>query len=497
MQNITLFQFFHWYYPDDGSLWKHCAEQAAYLKKLGVTYVWLPPATKSANGMHEPGYAVYDLFDLGEFDQKGSIPTKYGTKNDFINCIKVLHEEGVKVLADVVLNHKTGADEKELVKAKEVDSNDRTKLSEREEAVEAYTKFTFPGRKGKYSNFIWDWHCFTGFSNTSNEGTKIYSILNEYGQDWEEVIDNEFGNYDYLMGSDIEFRNEHVREELKYWGRWFLETTGVDGFRLDAVKHISPRFMKEWVNHMKGTKDNLFFLAEYVTGDVNKLIAWYHAVDDQVQLFDVVLHDNLYKASLEEKYDLRKILDNTLISHLPHRAISFVDSHDTQPGQLLSSFVEFWFKPLANAIILLREQGIPCIFYPGIYGATYHEEIDGENVKVELAPVPALREMMMVRHHLAYGQQRDYFDHPNVVGWTRAGTAENKHSGCAVLISNGEDGSKKMEMGEGHARADFVDITGNFGEKITTDEKGLADFKVRSRSVSVWVRSEIAEMIKA
>lgn len=498
MNNITLFQFFHWYYPSDCSLWKFCAEQAPFLKKLGVSYVWLPPATKSANGRYEPGYAVYDLFDLGEFDQKGSVPTKYGTKDEYINCVNALHKEGIKVLADAVLNHKMGADEKELVRAREVDPQDRTKISEQEEALDAFTKFTFPARQGKYSQFVWDWRCFTGFSVGSNEGTKIYSIVNEYGHDWEELLDTEFGNFDYLMGSDIEFRNEHVRAELKWWGKWFMETTGVDGFRLDAVKHINHHFMKEWIDFVKQESDkDLFILAEYLTGSTDMLVKWNNEMGNQCQMFDMALHSNFYEASLQqENYDLRKIFDNSLLQRMPERTVTFVDSHDSQPFQAMESFVEYWFKPLANAIILLREQGIPCIFYPSLYGAQYEEERDGQSALVDLAGVMGLREMMMVRHHLAYGQQRDYFDHGSVVGWTRAGVKERKNSGCAVVLSNGDDGFKRMEMGPDHAKASFVDILGKHSETITTDEHGWADFTVKSKSASVWVRSEAVELIK-
>lgn len=497
MDNITLFQFFHWYYPDDCSLWNYCAEQAPFLKKLGVTHAWLPPATKSANGKHEPGYATYDLFDLGEFDQKGSIPTKYGTKDEYIKCVEALHRQGIKVLADAVLNHKIGADDKELVHVKEVDIHDRNKISDREEAIEAYTRFTFPARKGKYSQFIWDWRCFSGVSVITNEGTRIYSIINEYGEGWEEVIDPEFGNPDYLMGSDIEFRNEHVREELKYWGRWFMETTKVDGFRMDAVKHMSYRFLKEWIQHMRETNKDLFFLAEYLTGNVDLLEKWNQVVAEECQLFDIPLHHNFYEASMQrEHYDLTKIFDNTFLQRKPERSITFVDSHDTQPFQALQSFVEYWFKPLANAIVLLREQGIPCIFFPCLYGATYEEEKDGETYKVEIASVPALREMMMVRHHLAYGGQHDYFDHANVVGWTRLGAEDKQYSGCAILMSNGAEGFKKMDLGKTHAKKNFIDITGNRPEKITTDDNGAAEFKVNGSSVSVWVREEAKEMIQ-
>ena len=111
MNNLTLFQFFHWYYSPSGNLWNHAVDKAAHLGKLGVTHVWLPPAYKSAKGLDEPGYSVYDLYDLGEFDQKGTVRTRYGTKDEYLQCIQSFHDQNISVLADIVLNHKHGADE--------------------------------------------------------------------------------------------------------------------------------------------------------------------------------------------------------------------------------------------------------------------------------------------------------------------------------------------------------------------------------------------------
>jgi alpha-amylase len=48
-----------------------------------VLRVWLPPAYKGVGGGNEVGYGVYDLFDLGEFDQKGSVLIKYGTRDEY------------------------------------------------------------------------------------------------------------------------------------------------------------------------------------------------------------------------------------------------------------------------------------------------------------------------------------------------------------------------------------------------------------------------------
>ena len=254
MTNPTMLQFFHWYYPSDGSLWNHCAREAARLAELGITHVWLPPAYKSAWGTEEPGYAVYDLFDLGEFDQRGTTRTKYGTKDEYLNCIKELHKHGIQVLADVVFNHKTGADETELVKVQEVVYHNRTEGIGDPVDLDTYTKFTFPGRAGKYSSYIWDHTSFTGISQED----RIYRILNGHGDNWDDVPENEYGNFDFLMGADIEFRNPHVREELKWWGRWYVETTGVDGFRLDAVKHMTPEFRQRMVGSSPGSFQKRF-----------------------------------------------------------------------------------------------------------------------------------------------------------------------------------------------------------------------------------------------
>src|SRR5580704_11475076 len=242
MQNGTILQYFHWYYPADGSLWRRLAEESGRLAEMGFTAIWFPPAAKGTNGGWSVGYDIYDLYDLGEFDQKGSVRTKYGTKQEFLDAIKAIHAAGMQVYVDIVLNHLAGADEAEVIKGRKVDPEDRTKFISEPMEISAYTKFTYPGRKGRYSSFVWDYHCFTGVDyDDKTREMAIYSIQNDYGEGWEEVIDDEKGNYDYLMYDDIEFRNPYVREELKKWGEWYWKQTGFDGVRLDAVKHISRR----------------------------------------------------------------------------------------------------------------------------------------------------------------------------------------------------------------------------------------------------------------
>ena len=82
--NGLLVQYFTANTTDSQNLWKKAAEDAAVLKKMGATAVWFPPATKGAQGKEDMGYAPYDLYDLGEFDQKGSVGTRYGTKDEYL-----------------------------------------------------------------------------------------------------------------------------------------------------------------------------------------------------------------------------------------------------------------------------------------------------------------------------------------------------------------------------------------------------------------------------
>jgi len=495
MQNGTILQFFHWYYPHDGSLWKKLKEEAPRLAEMGFTAIWLPPAAKGTNGTYSIGYDIYDLYDLGEFNQKGSVRTKYGTKKELLDAIGAVHKAGMQVYVDIVMNHMAGADEPELIKVRKVDPEDRTKFISEPFDIEAYTKFTFPGRKGKYSPFIWDYRCFSGvdFDNKTKE-MAIYSILNDYGDGWEDVVDDEKGNYDYLMYDDIEFRNPSVREEVKRWGDWYYKQTGFDGVRLDAVKHISPAYLNEWLDHMRQmTGKHFFAVGEYwAPGNLPLLLKYIEATGGRMSLFDASLHHNIQDASQKGKdFDLTTIFHDTLVAAKPELAVTVVGNHDTQPLQSLEAPVEHWFKPLAHALLLLRENGYPCVFYTDLYSATYKDKgHDGNEYEIFLPACEHIEQLMQARKKFAYGPQHDYLDHGNCIGWTREGDAEHQGSGCAVLMSNGEDGFKTMEVGKAHAGKTFVDYLGKQPGKVTIDEEGKGEFQVKGGSVAVWLEEQ-------
>ncbi len=123
--NGVMMQYFHWYIPDDGSLWDQVAARAEELSAAGITALWLPPAYKGIGGGSDVGYGVYDMYDLGEFDQKGSVRTKYGTRAQYLSAMAVLKAAGIQVYADTVFNHRMGADQAELCSATPYPRGDR------------------------------------------------------------------------------------------------------------------------------------------------------------------------------------------------------------------------------------------------------------------------------------------------------------------------------------------------------------------------------------
>ena len=479
--NGIMMQYFEWELPADQSLWTKLKADATKLKNAGVTALWLPPAYKNVNGATDTGYSVYDLYDLGEFDQKGSVPTKYGTKDEYLEAIKAVHSKGINVYADVVLNHKIGADEVEKVTAEEFNANSRNQMISDEKVIGAWTKFTFPGRKGKYSDFTWNWNHFDGIDWDQDRAK--HSIFRFKGKEWDKSVDKDLGNYDYLMGADIDFDNYDVREELVRWGKWYTEFADLDGFRLDAVKHINKYFYKDWFRQIKESTDKeLFAVGEYWHWDVNLLQDYINSNEGEINLFDVPLHFNFHNCSKAHgNYDLRTILNGSLVSVNPTKAVTFVDNHDSQPGQSLESWVEDWFKPMAYAITLLRQEGYPCVFYGDYNG------IPAKKVK---AKKKELDKLMKLRKNKAYGAQHDYFDDPNCIGWTREGDEEHKDSGLAVVISDGTGGTKHMYIGKQFAGCHFADAMGNAKYNIKIDDEGFGDFYVNRSAVAVWVRKE-------
>lgn len=479
--NGIMFQAFEWHNPDDGQHYQRLIDMAPGLAANGVTAIWLPPAYK-AQGANDTGYAVYDLYDLGEFDQKGSVRTKYGERDALLECIKVYQRHGIQVYMDVVLNHRSGADEKEVVMAEKMKPDDRSQALSESYEIEAWTHFNFPGRGDQYSSLKLHWYHFTGSDyDARNDEEGVFRFIGE-NKYWATDVSAEHGNYDFLLGVDVDLSHPEIREDIFHWVDWFIETTGADGFRLDAVKHMSSTFVRDLVEHIRSKHEHFFFVAEYWDADQRQLDDYLDDTDMLLTVFDVSLHFNLHQASIEaESFDLRSIFDGSSVQSDPLHTVTFVDNHDSQPGQSLESRVEDWFKPQAYALILLREAGYPSVFY-GDYCGT------GDGSLPAIGAI--LDKLMALRRIYARGEQEEYFTEKNCIGWLRY--SEDSDTSMAVILSNGAASHIRMFVGKSAAGETYADYLGNLEDKIVVDDEGWADFPVAERSLSCWLRDNMS-----
>jgi alpha-amylase len=132
------------------------------------------------------------------------------------------------------------------------------------------------------------------------------------------------------------------------WGEWIGTELAISGMRIDAAKHYSASFQKEFVTHLRNTVGADYFLVgEYWRGEVGLLLEYLKLMDYEVSLFDVPLLGRFAAISKMAGGDLRKIFKGTLVEQMPSHAVvrcntswkclplihfhrqTFVGNHDT------------------------------------------------------------------------------------------------------------------------------------------------------------------------
>ena len=118
-QDDVMMQAFYWDVPVDntnlnGTWWDNLNNKASTLSSAGITGIWVPSAAKGNFGIWDMGYGIYDPYDMGNYNQKGTTETRFGSRSELESMISAMHNNNVEVYMDVVLNHLyTGDDDDE------------------------------------------------------------------------------------------------------------------------------------------------------------------------------------------------------------------------------------------------------------------------------------------------------------------------------------------------------------------------------------------------
>jgi alpha-amylase len=450
--NQTMYQAFYW--NMDGGLWTQLQSQATDFAEIGITSMWLPPATKAWGGEDgadgSVGYDVHDFWDLGEFYQNGSVGTKYGTKADLEGAISALHSEGIKAYTDTVFNHRMGADGTDNVDGKEV-----------------WTNYTLDGRDKYYNsdNYPYLYHDFDWNYNVFDSANgDLFSF-----KSWD-VED------DYLMGADVDYQHTWVVDEMKAWGQWIINDVNFDGFRLDAVKHVRNEFVGNWLDDVQSnTSKDVFAVGEAWIENTSDLEGYLDQVgNSDLRVFDFPLRNSFVELSSGDKDLGAWGAWNGLVHERPSQAVTFVDNHDTcREGNPYGKPQVVNFKNQAYAYMLMRENGVPTV-----YARDY----------TEFNMSSTLDKMVKARRYFAYGAGHEVSNNSHdVYSYVREGLADVAGDGLVMMISDGTSGNTATKnINSRQPNTTFYDFTGNVSGTVTTDANGYGDFSVNKSESNGW-----------
>jgi alpha-amylase len=334
----VMMQAFYWDCPKleqkEFGWWRYLTDKVSSLAHTGFTALWLPPACKAANlGGVSMGYDPYDYYDLGDIDQKGGVPTWFGTRAELEALIETIHSKDMQAYADMVLNHTNGAD------AEEVNLFD---------GVKRWTKYE-PG-SGKFKR---DWRCY-------------------HPSYFERIDDQVFEGM-----SDLCHRNPYVYNELMEYARWLIEDIGFDGLRYDFVKGYGTWIITAILERLytRNGKVNFspFGVGEYWDSD-KEIAQWLQQTNifsnNPVTAFDFPLRGRLKDLCQTYGFSMKTLaLPGTLLTDgLAEWAVTFVENHDIIRTDPITND-----KMLAYAYILTHE-GYPCVFWQDYYNGGLAEE---------------------------------------------------------------------------------------------------------------------------
>ena len=381
---------------------------------LGITGIWLMPINPS------PSYHGYDVMDYFAVNEE------YGTMEDFQNLLDEAHQRGIKVIIDMVLNHTS---------------------SHHPWFQEASTNSDSPYR----DYYIWE--------------DPAPSFDSPWGTDvWYRIDTGSYYAIFWAGMPDLNYTNPKVTEEMQEVIRFWLEDVGVDGFRLDAIKHLieegeiqentlaTHKWWEGFYDYYNSINPEAFTVGEAwsSTSEVLKYIG------DEVNIaFEFNTAGAILKsARLGSKQYISEAHQLITRSYPPHQYATFITNHD-QP-RVMSELMRNIGQAKTAASLLLTGPGVPFLYYGEEVGQTGRKP--DENIRTPMQWSDGTNAGFTTASLPWKSPQGDYKDW-NVA--TQTGDADSLLSQYRALI---------------HARNEYPALRiGNLLE-LPTSERGLYAF---------------------
>ncbi|KAG6508698.1 hypothetical protein ZIOFF_034078 [Zingiber officinale] len=320
-----LCQGFNWESHRSGKWYAELSAKTVELSSLGFTVVWLPPPTESVS---PEGYMPKDLYNLD---------SRYGNIDELKQLVKRFHEVGVKVLGDVVLNH----------------------------------------RCAHYQNKNGVWNIFGGRLNWDDRAV-VADDPHFQGRG------NKSSGDSFHAAPNIDHSQDFVRNDLKEWLCWLRKEVGYDGWRLDFVRGFWGGYVKDYIE----ASEPYFAVGEYwdslsyTYGEMDhnqdahrqRIIDWINATNGTAGAFDVTTKGILHTAL--ERCEYWRLCDEHgkppgVVGWWPSRAVTFIENHDTGSTQGHWRFPSG--KEMQGYAYILTHPGTPAVFYDHIFSHCQHD----------------------------------------------------------------------------------------------------------------------------
>lgn len=295
-----------------------------YFTGMGVTALWISSPVEnistidpSNNCASYHGYWAKDFFKTNPY---------FGSVNDFQTMISTAHALGIKIVIDFAPNHTSTAE---------------------------YGTMTFPEDGALYKNGTY----LGGFKNDT------LGLFNH--ESWTDFATLENGIYHSMYGlADLNHQNPTVDTYMKEAIQKWLNL-GVDGIRVDAVKHMAAGWQKNWLSSIYSYKP-VFVFGEWFNGgvaadsDMTKF-----ANDSGMSLLDFRFANavrNTLGSSSSTMKDLYNVISATASDYEEvNDQVTFIDNHDMSRFMTLASNNQ---RAVDNAyVLLLTSRGVPTIYY--------------------------------------------------------------------------------------------------------------------------------------
>ena len=288
-------------------------EHLDYFNELGVTALWLTPVLENDSPDNEQGYSTYHGYATTDYYR---VDPRFGTNADYRRLCDEAHAKGLKVVMDMIFNH-SGF---EHPWTHDMPTKDWLNLPEWLQQSQGTSNPTG-----------------TSFLQTSY---KLTPVKDPYASqvDLRETVDGWF----VPTMPDLNQRNQHLMTYLIQNSKWWIETIGIDGIRMDTYPYADAKGMARWMKELDEEYPNFNTVGETWVTEPAYTAAWQK--DSRLSkensylktVMDFSFFDKLSQAKNEETdpwwQGLNRLYNSFVYDYLyedPTHVMAFIDNHDT------------------------------------------------------------------------------------------------------------------------------------------------------------------------